>query len=78
MATVLITGGTGLMGKALSKLLLEKGYEVIILTRDAEKQRSKTDNRISYASWDIRKQTIDILPFKKQIYYSSRRRRRCR
>ena len=28
MATVLITGGTGLIGKALSKLLLEKGYEV--------------------------------------------------
>jgi uncharacterized protein YbjT (DUF2867 family) len=39
MATVLITGGTGLIGNALSKLLLEKGYDVIFLTRDAEKSK---------------------------------------
>ena len=68
MATVLITGGTGLIGNALSKLLLEKGYEVIILTRDSEKQQSKTSDRISYASWDIRKQTIDITSIQKADY----------
>lgn len=30
---VLITGGTGLIGKRLTELLLEKGYEVAILSR---------------------------------------------
>ena len=37
MSTVLISGGTGLVGKAIGQALLAKGYEVIILTRDAQK-----------------------------------------
>ena len=32
--TVLITGGTGLVGKALTRALVKKGYKVIILTRN--------------------------------------------
>jgi uncharacterized protein (TIGR01777 family) len=35
MTTILITGGTGLIGKALTQLLIEKGYSVIILSRTA-------------------------------------------
>jgi uncharacterized protein (TIGR01777 family) len=35
METVLITGGTGMIGKALAKLLLVKGYQLIILTRSS-------------------------------------------
>lgn len=60
MATVLITGGTGLIGKELSKLLLMKGYEVIVLTRKiaAHQQRSSVTG-VQYAEWDIEKQTID-------------------
>ena len=57
MSTVLITGGTGLIGTALSKLLSEKGHNIIILTRDPGKAHA-TPN-ISYAKWDIRSQTID-------------------
>ncbi|MBC7536877.1 MAG: TIGR01777 family protein [Ferruginibacter sp.] len=58
MQTVLITGGTGLIGKALTKLLAEKGYRIIILTREpANKQINKS---VSYAAWDIKKQTMDI------------------
>ena len=34
MKTVLITGGSGLIGKALSHALLKKGYAVIILSRE--------------------------------------------
>ena len=38
MATVLITGGTGLIGNALTKELINKGFEVIILSRHAAKK----------------------------------------
>ena len=33
MATILITGGTGMIGKRLSQLLIENGYEILILSR---------------------------------------------
>jgi uncharacterized protein len=57
MSTVLITGGTGLIGRALTKELINKGYAVIILTRD--KSRHKAAGNISYAEWNVEKQTID-------------------
>ena len=57
MATVLITGGTGMIGKAITKALLEKDYEVIVLTRNVSKQQSST--RLTYAEWNIEKQKID-------------------
>lgn len=72
MQTVLITGGTGLIGTALTQLLLQKGYNVIILTRSKEPpsaaeglpQAQQTTNSkpqtVSYATWDIHNQTIDI------------------
>ena len=34
MKTVLITGGSGLIGRKLSRLLVEKGYRVIWLSRE--------------------------------------------
>src|ERR1700722_8790441 len=34
MSTILITGGTGLVGTALRRLLTENGYHVIILSRN--------------------------------------------
>ncbi len=56
MATVLITGGTGMIGSILSKALLAKGYSIIILTRKA---KPSADNRINYKEWNIEKGTID-------------------
>ena len=58
MYTVLITGGTGLVGKRLSAHLVQKGYKLIILTRSLKGKNN--DNNISYAAWDIQQQTIDI------------------
>ena len=58
MPTVLITGGTGYIGTALTKVLIEKKYTVIILTRSPEK-RNAFSQHISYAGWDIAGQTID-------------------
>ena len=37
MSTILITGGTGLIGTALTQLLIEKGHDVIILSRGARR-----------------------------------------
>ncbi len=56
MQTVLITGGTGMVGQALTNYLIDKGYEVIVLTR-SKKRSSRL--HLSYALWDIEKQFID-------------------
>ncbi len=54
---ILITGGTGLVGTALTELLVEKGYLVTILTRD--KNRTSKHPNITYSFWDIDKGIID-------------------
>jgi uncharacterized protein len=55
MATVLITGGTGMIGKVLTKKVLSKGYHLIVLTRRAK----PVSNGIVYKVWDVEKGTID-------------------
>ncbi len=52
--TILITGGTGLVGTRLTQLLLEKGYKVKYLSRTAG-----VKNGIASFAWDIEKGTID-------------------
>jgi uncharacterized protein len=59
MQTVLITGGTGLAGTALTKLLVQKGYRVIILSRSKKAAGTETP-LVSYALWDVAAQTIDV------------------
>lgn len=65
MATVLITGGTGFIGQALTRELLAKGYEVIILTR---KKNHQPSGGLSYAEWDIEKQFVDPSAIQKADY----------
>jgi uncharacterized protein len=67
MATVLITGGTGLIGQALTKELLAKGYEVIILTRNPNKEK-QTAGKVSYAAWNLAMQSIDEKAIQKSDY----------
>lgn len=55
--TILITGGTGLVGKQLVKLLVKKGYKINLLVR-------KSGEKIEIAGvktfiWDIYKREID-------------------
>lgn len=60
METVLIAGGSGMVGRELTAALLEKGYHVIILTRSfAAVKASKPHPQLSYANWDIEKGIID-------------------
>lgn len=58
MATILITGGTGMIGQQLTGLLLAKGYEVIIVGRKTP-TGIKNLPGLSYATWDVKAQTID-------------------
>lgn len=57
MATVLISGGTGLIGTKLTHHLIDNNYNVIILSRS--KQKSLPDSKVTYAFWDIKKKIID-------------------
>jgi uncharacterized protein (TIGR01777 family) len=61
MAIVMITGGTGLIGSALTKSLVEKGHQVIILTRNSSNKK-KTGN-LSYSQWDPGKGTYNAHDF---------------
>lgn len=55
MATVLITGGTGMIGRALTKELIRLGHQVIVLTRQAK----ASSNGIVYKEWNVENGTID-------------------
>jgi uncharacterized protein len=57
MATIMITGGTGLIGSALTQHLLHNGHDVIVLTREPGAQPARQG--IEYAGWDLRKGWID-------------------
>lgn len=57
MRTILLSGGTGLIGSRLAGLLAEKGYRVIILTRNGN--QSSLHSSILYKRWDITKRWID-------------------
>ncbi len=52
---VLISGGSGFIGKHLSNLLIGKGFTVSILSR-SEKQNTAD---VFYYKWDVSNQTID-------------------
>jgi uncharacterized protein (TIGR01777 family) len=54
METVIITGGTGLIGKHLSRKLKEAGYNVALLSR-----KSSYANEFAVYSWDPEKNEID-------------------
>ncbi len=53
-ATVLITGGNGLVGRRLCKQLQAKGYDVAILSR-----KRNNNSSFSVYTWDFRKMEIE-------------------
>lgn len=62
MQTVLITGGTGMVGQSLTDALIDNGFEVIVLTRSP---RKSSRLHLSYAKWDIEKNYIDPIALEK-------------
>ncbi len=55
MEQVLVAGGTGLIGSELSKMLVSKGYKVVVLSRKPK----APENGIEYAAWNVEKGEID-------------------
>ncbi len=63
MSTVLIAGGTGLIGTRLSELLEDRGYAVLHLSR-----KQNLSARFPAYRWDITKQEIEEEAIKKADY----------
>lgn len=62
MSTILITGGTGMVGTRLTEILIEKGHEVIILSRNPL-PAAQLPKGVRHAKWDINKKFIDPIAF---------------
>jgi uncharacterized protein len=52
--SVLIAGGTGLIGERLAQLLIQEGYKVSLLSR-----KKHNHGNISVYVWDVERQSID-------------------
>lgn len=57
-----------MIGKALTQALIERGYNVIILTRHTNDRQKTTNDKLSYAIWDANKKTLDTKAFTKADY----------
>ena len=57
MPVVLMSGGTGLIGSRLTHHLIERGYDIIILTQ--QKNRLAENSKITYSYWNVEKEIID-------------------
>jgi len=60
MSKVLITGGTGLIGTQLQGILISKGHQVVILTRNPTEEH--------HFKWDIKQNYIDEKAFENLDY----------
>lgn len=56
MKTIGITGGTGLVGRELTRLLIEKGYNVVVFTTG---KAAASTSQISYSTWNANTGAID-------------------
>lgn len=59
MAKILITGGTGLIGKHLSRYLTGKGHDIVLLSRNPSKVKSK----YKVYKWNLEEGIIDEKAF---------------
>ena len=62
MSAVLISGGTGLIGSHLTNHLVERGFDVVVLSR---KKLSSDNPKISYSQWSVKDKIIEAEVVKK-------------
>lgn len=48
---IVIAGGTGLIGGEIIKTAIEKGYELVVLTRNADKAKKELPEKVKIAEW---------------------------
>ena len=65
MSLVLISGGTGLVGSNLTRHLLARGFDIIILSRS--KNTTSENPKISYSYWNVEKNILDVEAVKKAV-----------
>lgn len=73
MKTIIITGGTGLVGTRLTEFLLDRDYSIILLSRNCnlhlnpifQKLQSRYPGKLSCALWDLEKQEYNAEAFAK-------------
>jgi uncharacterized protein (TIGR01777 family) len=51
---IIITGGTGFLGRPLAARLAQDGHEVVVLTRDAQKAQAMLPAGVQAVAWDGR------------------------
>lgn len=66
MAAILITGGTGLVGRVLSRYLVANGHTCIIMTRNPANWPALKG--IRYAAWDPARGSYDTAAFEQADY----------
>ena len=59
MATICITGGSGMIGKAIAAHLTAKGHKIIVLTRTLPASNKNLSDNTIYKIWNIEKNYID-------------------
>jgi uncharacterized protein (TIGR01777 family) len=48
---VIVTGATGLIGRAFCRALIEQGYGVVVFSRDPQAAQSKVPGALKYVAW---------------------------
>lgn len=66
MPTVIITGGTGLIGKRLTEMLTAKKYDVILFSHQQKQHESNAGVTVKF--WDVNKGEIDSESIAKADY----------
>jgi len=51
---IIISGATGFIGQAITRSLLNEGYEIIGLSRNPERYQSLYQGKINFISWDAK------------------------
>jgi uncharacterized protein len=61
---IILAGATGLIGKKIISILINKGYKIVIFTRNIESaKKSLKDDIIEYVNWDYGKPSDDIVQY---------------